>query len=417
MHSAAKDPPGTSSRVQATDAPVIAKTKALMAGVQGVQSLAQGIVHWAPPAAALQAVAEATADPALSQYGPDAGLPELRQALRDKLAAENGLTEVDVMVTAGANQAFTNVVLALLDAHDSAVLFRPYYFNHLMALQMTGGAQAVRFGPCDPASWHPDLDWLEAEIQGNNPPKMVVLVNPCNPTGVLLSKAELERAAALCASAGVWLIVDNTYEHFTYDGTSHHCVSGPNVVNLFSFSKAYGMMGWRVGYIVHPLPTTGAAADLSASLDKVQDTIPICPSQAGQLLALRALQEGRSWVTGQVQQLQENREAVLDALTPLGTIGSGIADAKGAIYLWAALPPGCEDDEAVVAWLVREHKVCVIPGTSCGAPGHVRAAFANLTPAATKAAAAALKGGLEQLVREGPAVLRPMQGTAVPAAA
>lgn len=62
-------------------------------------------------------------------------------------------------------------------------------------------------------------------------------------------------------------------------------------------------------------------------------------------------------------------------------------------------------------------QVCVIPGTSCGAPGHVRAAFANLTPAATKAAAAALKGGLEQLVREGPAVLRPMQGTAVPAAA
>lgn len=54
------------------------------------------------------------------------------------------------------------------------------------ALQMTGGAQAVKFGPCDPASWHPDLDWLEAELQGGNPPKMVVLVNPCNPTGAIL---------------------------------------------------------------------------------------------------------------------------------------------------------------------------------------------------------------------------------------
>jgi len=57
-------------------------------------------------------------------------------------------------------------------------------------------------------------------------------------TGVLLSKAELERAAAMCAAAGVWLVVDNTYEHFTYGGSTHHSVGGPHVINLFSFSKA-----------------------------------------------------------------------------------------------------------------------------------------------------------------------------------
>lgn len=400
--------PKISRRVQATDAPVIAQTKALMAGVEGARSLAQGIVHWAPPAAALEAVAAATTDPALSQYGPDAGLPPLRQALREKLAAENGLTQVEVMVTAGANQAFTNVVLALLDSSDSAVLFRPYYFNHLMALQMTGGGNNVRFGPCDPASWHPDLEWLQAELNGSTPPKMVVLVNPCNPTGVLLNLGELEAASRMCAQAGAWLVVDNTYEHFTYDGAEHHCVSGDHVINLFSFSKAYGMMGWRVGYIAYPKPAPGSngLGDLAASLEKVQDTIPICPSQAGQLLALHALREGRAWVLHHVARLQRNREAVLDALKPLGTIGQGIADAKGAIYLWAALPQGCEDDKAVVAWLVQKHKVCVIPGSSCGSPGHIRAAFANLTEEDTRHAADALRKGLEELVREGAAVLK-----------
>ena len=170
------------------------------------------------------------------------------------------------MVTAGANQAFTNLVLALLDEDDAAVLFKPYYFNHLMAvqvstsrhcdqrtvdslsgdlvltgrcksgstdsrsmalqhsppnllvwqverpfdlpsmtredaevaaacmlidtsdlvLQMSGGAEKVVFGRCDPASWHPDLDWLEAALAGPSPPRMVVLVNPCNPTGLPL---------------------------------------------------------------------------------------------------------------------------------------------------------------------------------------------------------------------------------------
>lgn len=77
----------------------------------------------------------------------------------------------------------------------------------------------------------------------------------------------------------------------------------------------------------------------------------------------------------------------------------------GAIYLWAKLPPGCEDDDAVVAWLVKQHGVTVIPGSSCGAPGHIRAAFANLKPDLCKDAAARLKAGLTQLVEGGPAVL------------
>ena len=91
--------------------------------------------------------------------------------------------QYDVHVTAGANQAFANVVLAVLDPEDTCVLFAPYYFNHMMALQLSGGAKNVVTGRCHPSSWHPDLDWLQAALASPNPPRMVVITNPCNPTG------------------------------------------------------------------------------------------------------------------------------------------------------------------------------------------------------------------------------------------
>ncbi|EFN55891.1 hypothetical protein CHLNCDRAFT_94487 [Chlorella variabilis] len=393
--------PATSQRVLQTDAPCIVKTKKLVATTEGTLSLAQGlpagIVHWQPPPQALKRAAEMANDPAVSAYGPDEGLPALRDALRRKIREENGLEGV-------RQAAFTNVVLALLDASDRVVLFKPYYFNHLMAIQMSGGGANVAYGPRYPASGHPDLDWLAGELAGPAPPKMVVITNPCNPTGVLMSAEEVERAAELCAAAGAWLVLDNTYEalHFVYgEGRRHHCVAAPHVINLSSKTQAFGMMGWRMGYIAYP--EAGGGGVLAGELLKVQDTIPVCPTQISQYVALGAVEAGRQWVEEQVGGLAGNRAALIDALSPLGT--SNIVGGEGAIYLFAKLPDGCEDDDAVVEWLVRRHKVCLIPGSSCGRPGHVRAAYANLKPQLCAEAAARLKAGLRELVEGGmPAV-------------
>jgi len=177
--------------------------------------------------------------------------------------------------------------------------------------------------------------------------------------------------------------------------------SAPHVLHLTSFSKAYGMAGWRVGAVVHRTD-----AGLGPSLLKMQDTIPICPTQTSQAVALAALTApgaGRQWVDRQVLSLAGNRAAVAAALAPLAAAGGGASPASaGAIYLWAKLPPGA-DDGAVVEWLVRSHGVCLIPGSACGAPGCVRAAFANLEPAECARAAARLGEGVAELVaRRGP---------------
>jgi len=91
-------------------------------------SLAQGIVHWTPPVEALMAAQAAVMLPATSLYGADDGDPELRAVLKDKLARQNGLVNSEVMVTTGANQAFVNLVISLLDAGDTAMLFKPCQF-------------------------------------------------------------------------------------------------------------------------------------------------------------------------------------------------------------------------------------------------------------------------------------------------
>ena len=152
-----------STRITQTDAPTIVKMQQMLRGKTDVLSLAQGIVHWRPPSAAIDAARAAADEPDTSLYGADDGTPALRAALNEKMRTQNGLTNSDVMVTAGANQAYTNIVLSLLDAGDAALLYRPYYFNHLMALQMTGSANELVLPPSLP-DLQPDVDFLRREL-------------------------------------------------------------------------------------------------------------------------------------------------------------------------------------------------------------------------------------------------------------
>lgn len=389
-----------SRRIQSTDTPCIVTMQQMMRGRADVMSLAQGIVHWSPPPEALTAAASLVAESSTSLYGADDGLPDLRTALKDKLARENGITASEVMVTAGANQAYTNIVLSLLDASDACALFKPYYFNHLMALQMTGsGSGADIFVAPSTAELQPDLEALRVEMQarraaGRAPVKLVTVSNPGNPTGVMIPKAQLLELSTLCAEHGSWLVIDNTYEHFAYPAqTPHECIEAPHIVNVFSFSKAFGMMGWRVGYLAYSPP-------LGAELLKAQDTIVICPSTLSQRLALAAMEPGRGWVEERVNGLHEQKALVLDALEA-ALPATSIRGGSGAIYLFCKLPDGVEDDLAAVRWLTAKHKVATIPGSACGMPGYFRVCYANLPLEKTRVAAQRLRAGLSELAGGG----------------
>ncbi|KAL2927169.1 Aromatic aminotransferase ISS1 [Bienertia sinuspersici] len=381
-------------RALETEAPVMVQIQELYRATKDAVSLAQGVVYWQPPKQALNKVKELVLEPKISRYGSDEGIPELRDALMHKLQTENQLNKSKIMVTAGANQAFVNLVLALCDSGDSVVMFAPYYFNAYMSFQMTG-VNNILVGPGDPKTLYPDADWLERTLKANPPPKVVTVVNPGNPSGTYVPEPLLKRISDLCRDAGSWLIVDNTYEYFMYDGRKHSCVEGDHIVNIFSFSKAYGMMGWRVGYIAYPAGVDGFLDQLL----KVQDNIPICASIISQHLALFSMEGGTDWVKEQVKDLVKNRELIKAALSFLGE--DAVKGGEGAIYLWVRLPGKFEDDFGVVRWLARRHKVVVIPGSACGCPGHLRISFGGLPEAETAVAAERLRKGLEELLRDG----------------
>ncbi|KAF5832654.1 putative aspartate aminotransferase [Dunaliella salina] len=391
-----------SRRTLSTDNPVVSVTQDAMAQGTDVIGLAQGVVYWPPPPEVLDAAQAAVKDPSISRYGPDMGMPELRQALREKVARDNKLYNHNICVTHGCQQAFINVMLTLTDPTDKVILFRPCYFDHHMSIcQLGGGREAgIVFGPRDSQTMHPDIDWLRTTMSQPDPPKVVALVNPCNPTGIVLSEEELRAISDICAGAKAWLILDETYENFVFSPElEHETISAPHVVHLFSFSKAYGMMGWRCGYIAYP--DFDWSDRLGKEFIKCQDTVCICANQLGQRAALKALEMScAQYRDEKIATLKKNRELLLDALSPLGTLCNGIYGGE-ALYFFAKLPHGCEDDLEAMKWLVKHAGVCIVPGSACHQKGYFRVSFGNLDPASMEKAAARLKAGLARMVVEG----------------
>ena len=242
-----------SDRAAGVQLPIIPIVAGWIAETPGTISLGQGVVHYGPPPAALAAIPEFLATVPHHQYIPDAGLPELRKAFEGKLRAENGIDapfERRIYVTAGANQAFLNAVLAICDPGDEVILLSPYYFNHEMAVTL---ASAVPVPVPVDERLQPDLPAIAAAITERT--RAIVTVSPNNPTGAVYPRETLAAIHKLCASLGIYHVSDEAYEYFTYDGARHFSpgsLGGEHVISLYSLSKAYGMASWRVGFLVAP---------------------------------------------------------------------------------------------------------------------------------------------------------------------
>ena len=231
--------------------PVIPELAALVRQTPGTLSLAQGMVAWDTPPGVALAVAEALAAGGsnLHRYGALQGDPALLEAIHAKLAAHNRL-DLDgaaVLVTAGSNMAFhavAQVIAAGPPGQPSEVILpRPYYFNHVMAVQLAGAEPVLV-----EAGVIPDPDRLAAAITPRT--RAIVTVSPNNPSGVVIPAAVLAAINRLCALHGLLHISDEAYELFVHGSEPHWSAgslpgSAAHTVSLHSFSKAYGMAAWR----------------------------------------------------------------------------------------------------------------------------------------------------------------------------
>jgi aspartate/methionine/tyrosine aminotransferase len=362
------------TRMDGVQAPIIPVVGDIIRQVPGTISLGQGIVHYGPPPAAVEAVRAALTDPVIHEYAGGSGHPALVKCIAAKLAAENGIDVArgsDIMVTAGANMAFMHAVLAISEPGDEIVLPVPYYFNHEMAIQMAG-CRAVAV-PTD-AKYQLDVDALSRAVTDRT--RAIVTISPNNPSGAVFPEALLREVNGLCRDRGLFHISDETYEYFTY-GSAHHVSpasfagAAAHTISVFSLSKAYGMAGWRIGYAVYP-------RELTSAMLKIQDTILICPTAVAERAALAALEVGRAYCDPFVHELAGIRQIVLDALATLGPV-CDLPPAEGAMYCFPRIATTLEPMH-LAERLIREHKVAVTPGTAFGMTEgcHFRVAFGAL---------------------------------------
>jgi aspartate/methionine/tyrosine aminotransferase len=352
--------PAESPRIAAVQAPVIPVVGRWMAETPGTIALGQGVVSYGPPEAVAEAARAACGRAEAHAYGPIDGEPALIEAIARKLAADNGFTPgagSRVFVTAGCNLAFMHAMLAIVAPGDEVILPSPYYFNHEMAVRMAGARPvAVR----TTADYQLDLDAIHAACTPRT--RAVVTVSPNNPTGAVYTPGSLRALNAWCGARGLFHVSDETYEYFTYGDAVHaspaaFAGASAHTISLYSLSKAYGMAGWRVGYMVVP-------AWLGGALEKIQDTLLICATVVAQQAAAAALDVGRAHAAAHLADLDRARRQVIAALSAPGVPWT-IVEPGGAFYGFLTVDTTL-DAMTLTERLIREHRVGVTPGSAFG---------------------------------------------------
>jgi aspartate/methionine/tyrosine aminotransferase len=362
-----------------TASPPIPEAKAWASGYDGASGplidLSQAVPGLPPPARLLLAHAEAAREAGSAQYGPITGDAAFREAFAQDVAAiygyEPGLDEI--AVTSGCNQAFVVAMMALAKAGERVILPAPWYFNHQMTLQMLG-VEACPL-PCHAENgFVPTLEDAERLIDART--RALVLVSPNNPTGAVYPADALHAFAELCATRGIWLVLDETYRDFLPGGAArpHGLFSDArlraHLIQLYSFSKAYAVPGWRLGSVIAP-------ARAIAEIGKWLDCIQICPSRAGQVALGRMLPELAPWREG-------NRNAINARADVFRAAMAGVNDwrvtACGAYFAYVEHPFERVPAAQVAESLVTQRGVLTLPGP-CFGPGQerfLRIAIANV---------------------------------------
>jgi aspartate/methionine/tyrosine aminotransferase len=346
----------------------------LRAEGHSVISLGQALPGFGPPPVAIEAAREALTQPGTHIYSADAGLLSLREALCEKLLARDGVdvSPDEVIVTAGGNQAFMLGLMTLVDPGDEVLLPAPYFVNHEMAIAAFGAVP--REIPLSEGSGF-TLRWEDLEPHLSARTRAVVVCTPSNPTGAVVPPGELARVAAELRTRGVVLFADETYARFVYEGaySSLAALAGwrDNGVVLSTFSKSFGMTGWRVGYML-------ASPRVCEQAIKIQDAMIICapvPSQVGVEAAIR-----RSWEYPDSfrPELAARRAVLAEGLRAIPRLSW--TPAPGGFFAFVRVQ-GCSDSLALANDILERAHVVTIPGSTFGrcGEGHIRLSFSAVS--------------------------------------
>jgi aspartate aminotransferase len=343
------------------------KAAELEAAGEDVVDLSVGEPDFPTPANVVRAAKEAL-DAGHTGYTPSNGIPELREAIAERLQGDGVDVGPDnVIVTPGGKQALFETFQTVVDDGDEVVLLDPAWVSYEAMAKLAGGdLSRVDLAPYG-FQLEPGLNDLAAAVSDDT--ELLVVNSPSNPTGAVFSDAALEGVRDLAVDHDVTVIADEIYDRVTYDAeqTSLASLDGmlDRTVTINGFSKAYSMTGWRLGYLVAP-------ESLVAQASKVHSHSVSCATNFVQHAGVEALANTDEAVVEMRDAFRERRDLLLDLFDEHGV---DVPHPDGAFYMMPQVAPDGDDGEWADA-AISEAAVATVPGHAFGAPGYVRISYA-----------------------------------------
>jgi aspartate aminotransferase len=337
------------------------RVDAMKARGEDVIDFSIAISHFQAPEAVLEATRAGLRQPSLA-YTAVVGDAAIRSRLAAKVVKENGIaaTPADILVTNGAKQALYQALYVMADPGDRVIIFKPHWPAYVATSKLLGLEPVLVDLPAV----------ITTELLDSLPPaKVLIINNPHNPTGAVLTAAEIDCIGAWLQRTGTHAIVDESYEKLIFDGAHISLASRPDwreigVVTLFSASQSYAMMGWRAGFAVAP-------ANLVSAMETLQGPITAAAPMLIQLALAAAFESGEP--RAMLADYRARRDLVLDLTAGLPWLTMR-SPASGP-YLWADVSPLTMDTNALSERLLAERSVAVMPGEALGVPGYIRIGY------------------------------------------
>ena len=324
-------------------------------------------------------------------YPPVNGYLDLREAISKKFSNENNLDyhPNNIIVSNGVKQSITNVMFSLLNKGDEVIVFSPYWVSYDAIIKLADGIPIHLNGNIE-NDFKPSANDLEKSVSSKT--KLIIFSSPCNPTGSVFTKDELESFSKVILKYNLYVISDEIYEHINFlnNHFSIGSLKGMNerTITLNGFSKAFAMTGWRLGYM-------GAPEWISKACKKMQGQTTSANCSIAQRAALIALNSGNKSAIEMKNEYFKRRDLVYNLLNKI--TGFKVNLPKGAFYFFPNIEEligksykgnKIESASDLCMYYLNEAKVSLVPGEDFGAPNCIRLSYAasekNLIEAITR---------------------------------
>jgi len=310
-----------------------------------------------------------------TKYTNTGGTEELKQTICDSHQAEYGTaySTKECIVTVGGKHAIFNLTQALVEPGDEVVIPVPYWVTYKDVVNYAGG-KCVFVDTDESDGFRLDASMIERALTPKT--KMIMLNSPSNPSGAVFERSEMERVFQIAKDRGIWLMTDECYHRFLYEGQGHSLASLPGakdtVLVAGSLSKTYSMTGWRIGFVLGPAPVVSGIGKLQSH----STSNPTSFAQKGALEALRGPQES---VGLMLAEYRKRRDFVIGRLRAMQGVTTQVP--QGAFYAYpnvsAAFRNGISNSLQFAEQLLAEEFVAVVPGEAFGTANHVRISYAT----------------------------------------